>query len=284
MAVRIILRIGVAILVTMTIPVQAGHGGSGHGGSSPGGGVHHTFNGNAGGFFPGFGVGGGGFFYYSPILVIAPGGFMPPMPAMMPPFMPRRGPLLAPPPPGMLGPDPRANVRPANVRHGDPVRAAQLITVGDRLFRAGNLKKAEERYQQAMRTAPDLAAPPRPPRPGRPGSGQLHRGRQPAPRCRDRRAGLDRHRPRHPVDLRRAGRVQPARSPASNPIVQIHPDDRDAWLVLGAEWFLSGRTAKAADVFLRLNDPNRKPDVALAAFLDACNQAEPSANGSGPIQ
>ena len=24
--------------------------------------------------------------------------------------------------------------------------------------------------------------------------------------------------------------------------VQIHPDDRDAWLVLGAQWFLSGRT------------------------------------------
>ena len=28
------------------------------------------------------------------------------------------------------------------------------------------------------------------------------------------------------------------------------PDDRNAWLVLGAEWYLSGRTKKAADVFL----------------------------------
>ena len=46
-----------------------------------------------------------------------------------------------------------------NFRHGDPVRAGQLVTLGDRLFRAGNLKKAEERYQQATRTAPDLAAP-----------------------------------------------------------------------------------------------------------------------------
>jgi hypothetical protein len=55
--------------------------------------------------------------------------------------------------------------------------------------------------------------------------------------------------------------------------VQTHPDDRDAWLVLGAEWFLSGRTARAADVFKRLNDPARKSDVALAAFLDASNQA-----------
>ena len=75
------------------------------------------------------------------------------------------------------------------------------------------------------------------------------------------------------------------RSTASRPIspitwrklethLQANPDDRDAWLVLGAEWFLSGRTTKAADVFRRLNDPNRKPDVALAAFLDASNQAE----------
>ena len=54
--------------------------------------------------------------------------------------------------------------------------------------------------------------------------------------------------------------------------VQTHPEDRDAWLVLGAEWFLSGRTARAADVFKRLNDPARRSDVALAAFLDASNQ------------
>ena len=54
--------------------------------------------------------------------------------------------------------------------------------------------------------------------------------------------------------------------------LQVHPDDRDAWLVLGAEWYLSGRTARAADVFLRLNDPARKSDIALAAFLDATNQ------------
>ncbi len=56
--------------------------------------------------------------------------------------------------------------------------------------------------------------------------------------------------------------------------LQANPDDRDAWLVLGAEWFLSGRTTKAADVFKRLDDPNRKADIALAAFLDASNQAK----------
>jgi cytochrome c-type biogenesis protein CcmH/NrfG len=49
--------------------------------------------------------------------------------------------------------------------------------------------------------------------------------------------------------------------------LQAHPGDRDAWLVLGAQWYLSGRTLKAADIFLRLAD--RKPDATLAAFLDA---------------
>ena len=162
MARRMILGIGVAILVTMTLPVQAGpggmHGVSGHGGN--GGGNHGAFSGHSGPFFVGFGVGGGGFYYaYSPFLVMGPGGFVPPFPAMMPPFMPTQGPLLPPPIPGMFVPQPRANVRPANFRHGDPVRAGQLITLGDRLFRAGNLKKAEDRFQQAARTAPDLAGP-----------------------------------------------------------------------------------------------------------------------------
>lgn len=64
--------------------------------------------------------------------------------------------------------------------------------------------------------------------------------------------------------------------------LQTNPDDRDAWLVLGAEWFLSGRTNKAVDVFKRLNDPNRKPDIALTAFLDASNQAvKPQPRGRG---
>ena len=49
------------------------------------------------------------------------------------------------------------------------------------------------------------------------------------------------------------------------------PGDRDAWLVLGAELFLSGQTHRAADIFLRLTD--RKPDPALAAFLDAATPA-----------
>ncbi|MHC5541759.1 tetratricopeptide repeat protein, partial [Singulisphaera rosea] len=53
--------------------------------------------------------------------------------------------------------------------------------------------------------------------------------------------------------------------------LQVTPGDRDAWLVLGAQWYLSGRTQKASDVFLRLSD--RAADPTLAAFLDATTPA-----------
>ena len=49
--------------------------------------------------------------------------------------------------------------------------------------------------------------------------------------------------------------------------VLAEPGDRDAWLVLGAQLFLSGQTKRAADVFTRLTD--RRPDPTLAAFLEA---------------
>src|SRR5947208_2036085 len=49
--------------------------------------------------------------------------------------------------------------------------------------------------------------------------------------------------------------------------LQAHPDDRDAWLILGAQWYFTGRTRKAADAFPRL--PDRRPDETLAAFLAA---------------
>src|SRR4029077_19698452 len=53
--------------------------------------------------------------------------------------------------------------------------------------------------------------------------------------------------------------------------VLVEPSDRDAWLVLGAELYLSGQTRRAPDILVRLSD--RKPDPALAAFLDASNVA-----------
>jgi cytochrome c-type biogenesis protein CcmH/NrfG len=57
--------------------------------------------------------------------------------------------------------------------------------------------------------------------------------------------------------------------------LQANPNDRDAWFVLGAEWYLSGRSKLASDVFQRLND--RKPDEALATFMDASKPKPPAA-------
>ena len=48
--------------------------------------------------------------------------------------------------------------------------------------------------------------------------------------------------------------------------LQAEPADRDAWLVLGAQLYLSGRVDRAVDVFQRLSD---RPDATLAALLDA---------------
>jgi tetratricopeptide (TPR) repeat protein len=165
------------------------------------------------------------------------------------------------------GPNPIAK------KPSDQAGAGQLTTVGDRLFRAGNLRRARERYEQAARAAPDLALP----------------------RLRLAQVALARGNYSEAAScLREAETAQPgwiitapdiqaiygepgefARTTARlESHLQIHPDDRDAWLVLGAAWFLTGRTAKAADIFRRLNDPKRKPDVALAAFLDASNQAD----------
>jgi tetratricopeptide (TPR) repeat protein len=146
------------------------------------------------------------------------------------------------------------------------------MTLGDRLFRGGNLKRAEERYQQAARADATQAAP------------YLHlvqialaRGKYAAAANRLREAETA-----QPGWIVTAPDIQAIYGePAEfahqiarlESYVQSHPQDRDAWLVLGAEWFLTGRTTRAADVFQRLNDPNRKPDIALAAFLDASNQA-----------
>jgi hypothetical protein len=276
MAGRKSLSVGVALLVvTMTIPARAGLGQrhrsfwqGGHGGGSG----HGPSFGHGGAFFGGFGV--GGFYYgYSPVFVIGPGGFMPPFPPMMPFGAPGPGPLLPPPPPGLVAPQLRGNLRPANFKRGDTARAGQLITIGDRLFRAGNLKKADERYQQAMRSAPDLAVP-------RVRLAQLAITRGNYTEAANRLRDAETVEPGWIITAPDIQAIFGEPTEFSRTIarlesyLQVHPDDRDAWLVLGAEWFLTGRTAKAANVFKRLNDPKRKPDVALAAFLDASNQAE----------
>ena len=266
---RRVLKPGTAILITMmgfalVLPLDAVQARQQRGG-------HHHAPGNQGrgglgGFGPGFGV---GFPYvYAPVFVMGPGMFLSPTPMMMP-----IGPLMPRPMPGFIDPPPLAplNARGVRARAADPARANQLLIVGDRLLRAANLKKAEERYLQAMRAAPDLAAP----------------------RVRLAQVAIARgNYAEAAIRLREAETAEPGWIVTAQDIqsifgepqeftkqiarieshVQANPQDRDAWLVLGAEWFLSGRTAKAADVFKRLEDPARKSDVALAAFLDASNQ------------
>jgi hypothetical protein len=261
---RKLITLGLAISVTMMGFALALPGRGLRAAQHHGGGGHHRGRGGGFGGFGGFGVGLP--YFYGPVIVMGPGMFLAPMPVGMP-----VGPIMPPPPPGILGSAPMGNVRPARMKTADPARAAQLITVGDRLLRAGNLKKAEERYTQAMRAAPDLAAP-------RVRLAQVAMARGNFAEAASRLREAETAEPGwivtapdiqaifgEPTDFTR----QIAKLESH---VQTHPDDRDAWLVLGAEWFLSGRTAKAADVFKRLHDPARKSDVALAAFLDASNQ------------
>lgn len=152
------------------------------------------------------------------------------------------------------------------VKRPDPAKSRELVTIGDRLFRAGNHVRAAERYDQAARADPDSAAPR-----VRQAQVALVRGRfaEAAARYREATAvepGWLTNAPNiqaifaEPADFQR----QIARLESR---VLVEPGDRDAWLVLGAELFLSGQTRRAGDVFLRLTD--RKPDPALAAFLDA---------------
>jgi tetratricopeptide (TPR) repeat protein len=216
----------------------------------------------------------GGPGFYSPMIAPGPGGFVPV--GALPPPMPMRGPLVPPPPrpaAHVAGTKPGA-AQPARPANADTARAAQLIKFGDRLFRGGNLKKAEERYLQASKAATNQAAPHL-----RLALIAMARGHftEAANRLRDAETaepGWILTAPDvqsiygEPAEFQRqVGRLES--------YVQSHPDDRDAWLVLGAQWFLSGRTNRAADVFLRLDDPHRRPDIALAAFLFASDHARP---------
>lgn len=222
-----------------------------------------------GGFGPYLGT---GFYpFASPGSVYGP----PVLSAGPPPAATGRGPLIPRPPRGVGDAEQvgAGQARPREGRSADPGRSNQLVTFGDRLFRAGNTKKAEERYLQALRSNPQAAAP-------RIRLAQLEFVRGDYSEAANR--------------LREAETAQPGWLAAVFDVQSIygepgdfnrhialleshlhaHPEDRDAWFVLGAQWYLSGRAAKAADVFLRLDDPHRRPDVALAAFLDA-TEAQP---------
>ena len=169
-------------------------------------------------------------------------------------------------PPRKGGPFEGPVPRPAPARKSDPRRSIQLVTIGDRLFRGGNTRRAAERYEQAVRAEPNSAVP-------RIRLSQIAvlRG-QYAEAANHYREGLL----AHPGWLAKAPDIESINGKPGDFAHQItqleshlqsNPGDRDAWLVVGAQWFLSGRNKEAGDIFLRLSD--HKPDAAIAALLDA---------------
>jgi tetratricopeptide (TPR) repeat protein len=222
----------------------------------------------------------GPFTFVPPQIVVGPNGVatligMPPPP---PKF--DSGKSLAGPPPSDQMKGLTASPGVAKTKSADVSKAAHYVTLGDRLFRAGNAKRAAERYEQAARTDPRSAAP----------------------RVRLAQIALLRGQFAEAAkQYREAQTAEPGWVVTANDIQSIYaepgdfakqiakleshlqsePEDRDGWLVLGAQLYLSGRTQRSADVFLRLSD--RKPDAVLASFLEATSpRTEPDAKGKAP--
>jgi cytochrome c-type biogenesis protein CcmH/NrfG len=141
--------------------------------------------------------------------------------------------------------------------------------LGDRMFRVKNFPRAVQRYEQALKENP----------------------RSIGARLRLAQVAIERDRFREAIEfLSEAQEIDPRWLSRPDDVqalykepndyarlitrleshLQAHPDDRDAWLVLGAQLFFTGRTVDAADAFLRLTD--RRPGELLQAFLD---QTEP---------
>jgi thioredoxin-like negative regulator of GroEL len=146
-------------------------------------------------------------------------------------------------------------------------RVAEDLKVGDRLFRAKEFPRAERRYREAAQANPNLAEP--------------HLRLAQVSIARKDYAQAARH--IHDAQTAEPGwqlMAQPRDiqnlfgDPADftrtladlESHLQANPEDRDGWLVLGTELYLTGRTERAHDAFLRLTD--RKPDPTLAGFLD----------------
>jgi len=217
-----------------------------------------------------YGFGPNGPFAYSyPIVVVGSGGY-PPVPQAFypPPAVPAPMPN-----PGGAGamrlpmpPRQPTVTRASTTRRPNPARSKEHVEIGDRSFRGDNNKRAEERYRLAIKADPTSAIPH-----VRLAQVAMVRGRyaDAAKHFRDAVAA-------EPGFLLNAPDIQSVYSEPADfareladleKHLQADPSDRDAWFVLGAEWYLSGRTQKAADAFRRLTD--RRPDLALAAFLDA---------------
>ncbi len=291
-----LLGIVATLLVSGTLAFAAHfHSGSHHGGGgvipyAGGGGHHHGGGGGGHGPFPylPFGVSSGWSIYpYPYYTTVGMGGlpvsYMSPSPMFLPGFMsPGLGSMGGFTPTwngaGIAGPLPPGGLRrpgqgvPVPLRRpADVARSQQFCTYGDRLFRAKNYRRAYDRYEQAARSDPHSAGP----------------------RIRLAQIAIVRNQYAEAANhLREAQAAEPnwltkpfdVQSIYSEPgdfakqiakleaHLQAEPQDRDGWLVLGAQWYLSGRTEKASDVFLRLTD--RKPDATLAAFLDAARPVD----------
>jgi cytochrome c-type biogenesis protein CcmH/NrfG len=152
----------------------------------------------------------------------------------------------------------------------DPARAQLMATYGDRLFRSGNVHRAGERYEQALRADSSSTA-------ALVGLAQVAISRGEYAEAANRFRQVLEVRPNWLANAPDVQALYGEPSDFAKAIARIeshlqaNPNDRDAWFVLGAEWFLSGRTRRAADVFLRLTD--RKVDPALEAFLEASTPA-----------
>ncbi len=214
----------------------------------------------------------GPYVYSPPLVVIGPGGLPPVMPILQQQAVPMIGQgggglMLPMPPAELFDPNP-ASAPVARPRRPNANRMRELVEIGDRSFRGGNIRRAEERFLLAIKADPTSPLP------------HIHvaqvsivRGDYAAAAKSFRAAIASPEGPgwlltapdiqrifAEPADFaRRLGKLESH--------LQAHPTDRDAWFVLGAEWYLSGRTQQAADAFQRIAD--RKPDEALSAFIDA---------------
>ncbi|WP_158633369.1 tetratricopeptide repeat protein [Tautonia sociabilis] len=140
----------------------------------------------------------------------------------------------------------------------------ELLTFGDRNFRAGDLRRAERRYRQSLAEAPRSALPR-----ARLAQVAVVRGDYDEAAARLREAiTADPDWPAMAGDLQ-ALFAEPADFHDAIARLEAHlqgrPDDREAWLVLGAELLLSGRVDRAEEVLVRIDDG--RPDAALEALL-----------------
>ena len=243
--------------------VMSGHGGPSHGYSGYGLGAVGS---GYGSFGYGYGLNYGYGYYPAPLIFVSP------IPMQAFPFAQARGGLMLPmPPQNLVNP----NLNQPQPRRANPSRAKEMTDIGDRSFRAGNTKRAEEKFNLATKADPTATAP------------HVHLAQVSLARG-DYAAAADHLRNAVTVAVNNEWLIntpdiqaifaeprdfakQIARLESH---LQANPSDRDAWFVLGAEYYLSGRSKLASDAFQRLTD--RRPDEALAAFLDASNTKMPA--------